>query len=266
MDYFGKIIDAHGHVYPNKIAYKATLAIADFYQAQMRHVGTVSEILFSGNQIGVRKQLICSTATTPEQVVPINSYIPECCKANNRFIGFATMHPDFLDIEAELYRIKQLGLAGIKLHTDFQQFYIDDPRALLMYKSIAEAHLPILFHMGDDRRRYSEPQQLQRIMGYLPELVAIAAHLGGYQQWDQAVSCLTNIDNLYFDSSSSLHFLSPQAAVQMIEIFGADKVFFGTDFPMWDHKEELSRFMQLPLTDLIREQLLYRNFERVFGI
>ena len=266
MEYYGKIIDAHGHIYPDRIAYKATEAIAEFYSAEMRHVGTVSGIKESGKQIGVRRQLVCSTATTPEQVEAINTYISDACKQNEEFIGFATMHPHYLEIDKELDRIKQLGLVGIKLHTDFQQFYIDDPFAVLMYKKISDAALPILFHMGDDRRNYSEPIQLQRIMDYVPNLTAIAAHFGGYRRWDEAVRYLVGIERLYFDTSSSLDFISSEAAVRMIETFGDDRFFFGTDFPMWDHLEELERFMKLPLSNEQRCKILYENFERVFNI
>ena len=266
MEYFGKIIDAHGHIYPDKIAKKATEAISDFYSIKMRHIGTVEAIKESGKKIGVRKQLVCSTATTPEQVERINTYISDCCRENEEFIGFATLHPDYATIEKELQRIKELGLKGIKLHTDFQQFYIDDPRAVIMYQKIAEANLPILFHMGDDKRHYSEPEQLKRVMEYVPTLVAIAAHFGGYQRWDAAVNYLKDIPNIYFDTSSSLEFLSCEAAEYMISVFGEDRLFFGTDFPMWDHEEELNRFMRLTLTEDVREKILFKNFMRVFGV
>lgn len=266
LEYFGKIIDAHGHIYPDKIAYKATEAIAIFYSAPMRHIGTVESIKESGKNIGVRRQLVCSTATVPEQVQAINTYISDSCKANPQFIGFATMHPDYTDIERELLRIKSLGLMGIKLHTDFQEFYIDDPRAVLMYHSIAEVGLPILFHMGDNKRNYSQPNQLQRVMNYVPNLTAIAAHFGGYQKWDEATRCLKDIPNLYLDTSSSLDFISPEAAVRIIEILGEDRFFFGTDFPMWDHLEEFNRFMKLPLDERQREKILFMNFERLFNV
>ena len=266
MEFFGKIIDAHGHIFPDRIAQKATKAIADFYSIPVRYVGTVANIKKSGEQIGVRKQMICSTATTPDQVERINTYISVVCRENTEFVGLGTLHPDYEDVEKELDRVRELGLVGIKLHTDFQQFYIDDPRAVLMYRKIAKAALPILFHMGDVERVYSTPSQLQRVMEYVPDLTAIAAHFGGYQRWDEAVACLKGIPNLYFDTSSTLEFISVEAALRMIESFGDDRFFFGTDFPMWDHKEELERFMRIPLTEAQQKKILYENFERLFKV
>ena len=48
-------------------------------------------------------------------------------------------------------RCKQLGLRGFKFHPDLQQFYIDEPRAVEMLRTIDKYHMPVLFHMGDER-------------------------------------------------------------------------------------------------------------------
>ncbi len=265
MKYFGKIIDAHGHIYPDRIADKATHAIGEFYRIPMVHLGTVDELLKADTAAGIKKQLVCSTATTAEQVESINDFVAGACKENPVFFGFGTMHPEYPNYEKELARLKELGLRGIKLHTDFQKFYIDDPKAEPMYRAIADAKLPILFHMGDDRRPFSEPEQLRRVMERIPNLTAMAAHFGGYQKWDDSIDQLCGIENLYFDSSSSLAFLSPETAAGLVEKLGEDRIFYGTDFPMWDHTEELERFFKIPLSEELQEKILWKNFERVFG-
>ena len=61
---------------------------------------------------------------------------------------------------------------------------------------------------------------------------------------------------------SSLYALEPDEAVKIIHRYGADRVFFGTDYPMWSPKEEVERVMKLPLTDDERELIFHRNFER----
>jgi predicted TIM-barrel fold metal-dependent hydrolase len=70
---------------------------------------------------------------------------------------------------------------------------------------------------------------------------------------------------VYVDCSSSLYALSPAEAVKVIHRYGADRVFFGTDYPMWTPKEEVARFMALPLDERERELILHRNFERFMG-
>ena len=72
-----KIADAHTHIYPAKIADKATAAIGDFYDISMDKIGTSKELIENGNVIGVDKYLVCSAATTPKQVESINNFLYE---------------------------------------------------------------------------------------------------------------------------------------------------------------------------------------------
>ena len=67
------------------------------------------------------------------------------------------------------------------------------------------------------------------------------------------------------DTSSSLYAVEPEEAASIIRHYGVDRVFFGTDYPMWKPEEEVARFMALPLTDEERERILHLNFEAFLG-
>ena len=125
--------------------------------------------------------------------------------------------------------------------------------------------LPILFHMGDARSELSAPKKLVNVLEKLPELKCIAAHLGGYQRWDEAKACLKGA-NVWVDTSSSLFVLNPDEARRSIEHFGMDKVMFGTDFPMWTHEKELERFFALGYGEEENRKMLYDNFEKLFKL
>ena len=75
-----KIYDAHAHIFPAKIAEKATQSIGHFYDIPMHHLGSAEELLRRGGEIGVSRYLVCSTATKPEQVEHINTFIHEQCE------------------------------------------------------------------------------------------------------------------------------------------------------------------------------------------
>ena len=62
-----------------------------------------------------------------------------------------------------------------------------------------------------------------------------------------------------FDTSSSLPFISAEKATNIIYMLGAEKFFFGTDFPMWDAETELKRFDRLKITDDEKENILGKN-------
>jgi predicted TIM-barrel fold metal-dependent hydrolase len=98
-----------------------------------------------------------------------------------------------------------------------------------------------------------------------PEQTFIGAHFGGYSVWDK-VECLKDLPNVYFDTSSSLWFLDKAKAADLIHRFGHERYFFGTDFPMWRHDEELKRFLALDLTEEEREDILYNNVAKLLGV
>ena len=137
---------------------------------------------------------------------------------------------------------------------------MDDERVYPMYKMIEDSGLPILMHMGDPKRLYSTPSRLAKVMKDFPKLRVIAAHLGGYQRWQEASETLKPSDRLRFDTSSCLDFMSAENAVKFIRKHGAENCFFGVDFPMWDHCEELERFFNLDLTDSENKGILSENF------
>ncbi len=260
------IIDAHTHIFPQKIADKAVGAIGEFYDIPMRHAGTSERLLASGSAIGVRRYLVCSTATRGDQVRNINDFIHAECAAHPEFYGFGTLHPDMESPSAELERVVSLGLHGIKLHPDFQRFDIDDSRMIDLYRRMAALHLPVLFHTGDDRYDYSNPARVARVCERVDGFVCIAAHFGGYSAWDLALDALRGVEGVYFDTSSSLFKLPIEQAREMIEQLGPERFFFGTDFPMWDHQEELARFEALALDEPVKRAILAENFQRVFPL
>ena len=263
-----EIIDAHAHIYPEKIAEKASQAVGDFYGIPMGYVGTSEGLLEEGKRAGVSRFLVHSVATTPHQVHSINKFILEEKTKHSEFIGFITLHPDMEEdeIKEEIKFALDNDFKGIKLHPDFQKFYIDEERAIKIYK-LAKGKLPILFHMGDKRYDYSSQERLVKVANMFKDLTCIAAHFGGYSTWGNN-SQYENLKygNVYFDTSSSLYFLEPYKVMQFINTFGVDKFFFGTDYPMWDAKEELERFNSLDLSDSDKEKILGLNIKKLLNL
>ena len=260
-----RIIDVHNHIYPEKIVERATDAIGDFYDINMRHLGTGNELSEAMKNAGIEKSVVCSAATVPQQVSIINNFIAAECEKHPEFIGFGTLHPDIEDCEAEIDRMKEMNLFGVKLHPDFQKFYIDDPNALPMFKAIRDKDMWLIVHLGDDRYEYSQPERMAKVLDEVPGLKLIGAHFGGYRRWESALS-VYKPGTLYFDISSSLHFMSKELVYKFFDRFGIESFFWGTDFPMWDHKEELEMLFDLGLSKEQNQMILYDNFAKAFGL
>ena len=257
-----KVFDVHCHVYPDAIAQRAADSIGEFYQLDMHMSGTLGDLLTQGQAAGISRFVINSAAITANRVVSINDFLMRCAASDTEhLVGFGTMHPDFEDVPAELDRLKAGGLRGVKLHPDFQHFCLDDEKAIAMFEAMAERNLPALIHTGDYRYPYSEPARMARVLDKVPGLKVICAHLGGWSVWPEAWKELAGRPGVWVDTSSSLYALEPAQAASIIRRYGADRVFFGTDYPMWAPDEELKRFLALPLTAEEQEKILHQNLE-----
>lgn len=261
------IVDCHCHIYPEKIAAKAVEGIGSFYDIQMVCGGTVADMLEAEKSAGVTHCMVFSVATTVKQVQSINNFIAsEVEKSNGFMTGLGTLHPDSTDVLGDIEHLVSLGLKGVKFHPDFQKFAIDEERCFKIYEACEKRGLPILFHTGDTRYNYSNPEQVKPILEAFPKLTVIGAHLGGWSMWDKAVDELKDYENLLVDCSSALYAISPEKATEVIRAYGADRVLFATDYPMWDPKGELERFNKLSLTEEEKEKILYKNAVKLFNL
>lgn len=261
-----KIIDSHCHIYPDKIARKASDNTGIFYQMPSVLDGKVSTLLYEGEKACISHFIVQSVATTPHQVSSINHFISDSVKkSNGKMTGLGTLHPDSDDIESDIDEIISLGLIGVKLHPDIQKFKIDDYRMLKIYE-LCEDKLPILMHTGDSRYDYSNPNRLIPILEIYKNLTVIGAHFGGWSIWTEATKKLHEFENLYVDCSSSLYALTPEKACELIHSYGVKKVLFGTDYPMWVPGDEIARFMEIPLTEEERDDILFNNAKALFNI
>lgn len=258
------VIDCHCHIYPEKIAGRAVQSVGDFYLIHMdESEGTGEGLLAACADSPITHYVVHSVAVKASNVQHINDYIAIQCAAHPEFIGFATMHQDFEDPEAEIERAISLGLRGLKLHPDTQMVNMDDPRLMRVYE-IIEGRLPLIVHTGDYRYDYSHPRRLKNILRTFPNLVVDAAHYGGWSIPEQGYDYLHD-ENLFIDISSSMQFLGARRSRELIEMWGTERVLFGSDFPMWSPVDEYNTFMSLGFTDDECENMLWHNCERFLG-
>ncbi len=255
-----KLIDFHAHVYPEKIAQKAAEKICAYYDLKEGMTGTSSVLLEQGKKAGIDAYVILPVATKAENVRSINNFALGEQKLHKEFISFGTLHADMNEICSEIDFIKESGLHGVKLHPDQQGFSIDDKRLYEAYDYLQD-RLPLVIHCGDKKSLLSHPERLKKVLKDFPRLKLVAAHLGGWSLFNDAVEILKDQD-CYFDISSCFYFISPEKMQEYIHIYGAEKILFGSDFPMWNPQKEVERFFNIPLTDEERELIAYKNAER----
>jgi len=255
-----KIIDIHTHVYPDAIARKAADNVRNYYHIGRNMDGTPQMLLERGREAGISQYVILPVAIRPENVHSINHFILEQAAQHPCFIGFGTLHAETENIADAAEEIAALGLKGIKFHPDCQKFDIDDPRLFPVYEAI-QGKMPVFLHMGDKRYNYSHPARLRRVLQLFPKLDAMAAHFGGYSMYETACQELRDT-NCIMDVSSSLMFMAQGEAERYINLYGAERMAFGTDYPVWDPVEEVERFFSLNLTMEQKEQIAWKTASR----
>ena len=257
-------IDIHTHAFHPKIAYKAVDHLNNFYNVACAGDGTIDHLL-----AGVDKCVVLCAATAPAQVIPANNYAMSLQKAHAEVIGFGTLHPGYANWEAELQRINAAGLRGLKLHPDFQGFWLNDPRLLPIFEA-AQKDFIFEIHIGDNispEKNPSCPYKLAAILDAFPGLTIIAAHLGGYRMWEHAMKVLggRRRENLWFDTSSVTPFVTPEELRALLAAFPQERLLFGTDWPLYDPEEELERLQRMAGLDDARLEAVMSNAERLFA-
>lgn len=236
--------------------------LSSYYKVPWQEGGWYEHILPSMDQAGVEKAIVFSVATKSTQVHNVNSFMAELPR--DRIIPFGALHQDYADYKEEVRRIRELGLKGVKFHPEFQNVDVDDIRMMRIYEAIGDT-LPIIIHLGDETSQKSSPTKMEKVLKDMPYLRVIGAHFGGYQSWEESMEHLVG-RNIWLETSSSLHWLSQEDAMKMIKEHGEDRFFFGTDYPMVTHKDELAAFMKLPLTEEQRKKILSENIIKFLDI
>ena len=73
-------------------------------------------------------------------------------------------------------------------------------------------------------------------------------------------------ENLRYDTSSSQSILPPEFVKKLIDAYGLENCFFGTDFPMWDFEREAEALLSVGYSYDEYKKLFSENFKAFYGI
>ena len=195
------------------------------------------------------------------------------------FVGYAALNPTDADALDWVRRLPELGFRGIKLHPAYDRWDLHDPRAFDLYQLAGELGLVLDFHTGVHGHFLAQyhPSKFDEVAQCRNDLRIVLEHMGGRTQYADALSVMANA-NVYSGGSriyagiasvldrklQTLWYQGPERVQEMAELFGADKLIYGLDFP-WNGvesvKQDLAIIADMDLGEGGREALLGGNLK-----
>jgi predicted TIM-barrel fold metal-dependent hydrolase len=223
------IIDIHTHTFPDQLAPKALAVLTNNCEVSPHTDGTNAGLCDSMRLAGIDKSAVMPIATKPEQARSINRGAAMINRQYDNLVSFGTLHPMQDDWKDEISRLAADKVPGVKFHPDYQHFFVDDVKMFPIYQALADAGLVVLFHAGVDIGLpppvHCTPDRLARVLDAVPGMTIVAAHMGGYDCWNDVERYLVGRD-LYFDTSYSLRDLGPERMTALIKAHSTDKILF----------------------------------------
>jgi predicted TIM-barrel fold metal-dependent hydrolase len=278
------IIDFHTHVFPPDVKKNRNKYIerdpcfAILYSDPKAKIATADELIAGMDEAGVDISVILNIGwTTHELCVETNDYIIDAVsRYPRRLVGFGAVQPNSPKAAvAEIERCAKAGIKGMgEMRPDIQLFDLGDEMVMNPLVEVLKEHkLVLLLHssepIGHDYpgKGIMFPDVIYPFITSFPDLTIICAHWGGglpfYALMPEVKKAMGNV---YFDSAASPFLYTPGVYQQVIKLVGADRVLFGSDYPLLTQSRLLDEIETLDMPEETKNLVLAGNALRLLGI
>jgi uncharacterized protein len=247
------VIDSHVHLYPPEAnrdpaawaAARGETHWATLCTRQRRNgrgvqgFPSVDELLRAMDVAGINQAVLLGwywqkQSSCEEQ----NRFYAACLRAHpDRLAAFATVHPAAGEAAlAEIRWAQEQGFRGLgELSPHSQQVPSDDPRWGAVLALAGQLKLPVNLHVTDPASREFPGRVLTPLGDFIrwsrefPATKFILAHWGGGLAFDPESRPLRNV---WYDSAVSPLLYGPEVWSRAARAVGADRILFGTDYPL----------------------------------
>ncbi len=278
------IIDFHTHALPpqvknNRSRYvERDAAFSEIYAPGKNAIATADDLIASMDREGVAVSVVVNYGwSTHELCVETNDYILESiARYPKRLIGFCAISAYHDDQSlAEIERCVRGGVKGVgELRPDLQPAETMTPKMLEPFSQLLiKHHLILLTHASEPvghlyrGKGLATPEKLYSFILNLKGLPVVCAHWGGglpfYTLMPEVRQAL---ENVYFDTAISPFLYRPEIYRYVSDLVGADRILFGTDYPVMAPSRLLKEIDAAGLSAEDRELILSGNARRLLGI
>jgi len=273
----GKVIDAHVHLSERK----DDLLIDFAKKGGMRY--TLDELLMLMKKHGIGQGLLLSPPLRDGRPSPNEDTLLLCERSQGILQPVITVEPTRAKVDAAVRLAKKHrgSVKALKVRLGYAEAPAISPVFDPAYDYADAEGLPVLFHTGDTATEdgdlmSSHPLSLDRLANRREGLKIVLCHFGN-PWFDDVAELIYKHPNVYADISGLttgggayagkfLQWLSRRISEAIYFSGGAEKIIFGTDYPVTKPSDALALVKALDVTEADRERILWRNAERVFGL
>ena len=277
------VVDAHCHILPDSFGerYRELVAkdatFAALFPKPNPKMATGEGLLEAMDGAGVSHAVVMGMGWKVQEVAwEVNDYLAEAAaREPGRLTGFGSVNPAWgQEAAGEIRRCADMGLRGVgELHPDTQGFDVTDTDIMgPVMRELRELGWPLVVHSSEPvghlypGKGSTTPDRLYRFIEAFPENVIICAHWGGglpfYYMMPEVPKVLSNV---YFDSAASPFLYGPEVFERVAQLAGAERILFGTDYPLINHRRLLRQVLESGLPEADQRAILGGNAAALLG-
>lgn len=172
------------------------------------------------------------------------------------------VHPDF--VEESIAEIQRMHTRGVRLIGELVPYlhgwsdYASQNLSKIL-DAAGKYRMVVSYHTMAD-----EQEEMTRMVREHPDVTFVAAHPGEKEIFLKHLERMEQCDNLYLDLSGTGIFRYGLVAYG-VDRLGSERFLFGTDYPICNPRMYVQAVYQEPVSEEERENILYRNAERLLG-
>ncbi len=249
----------------------------EFFSVPRARIASAEDLIASMDECGVDASVLLSAGwDTNETCRLTNDYVLEsAARYPKRLIPFCVVQPAERDSAVrELERCARSGARGIgEMRSDSQGYELGDRELMEPIVEVARKHhLIYLTHASEPVGHHYPgkggitPDSMYRFILNFPDLPVVFAHWGGglpfYGLMPEVAAAMTNT---YFDCAATPFLYRPQVFESVAAVVGADRILFGSDYPLLSPKRVMDQIASTSLTEEQTSLILGGNARRLLG-
>jgi uncharacterized protein len=278
------VIDFHTHIFSPRVKndrseyVAADPCFAALYSDKKAKIAAAEDLIENMDKEEIDISVVLNIGWTSRKLCfEANDYIMEAVnRYPKRLIGFCSVQPDNPDSALkEIERCAKGGIRGVgEIRPDIQKIDFENPDVVRpVVESITKHKMVLLTHSSEpvghtyQGKGSVTPGILYSLVTNFPDLKLVCAHWGGglpfYALMPEVKKALKNV---YFDTAASPFLYSPQIYSQVVGLVGADKILFGSDYPLLAPGRLMKEIDSLELPTETRAMIVSGNAKKLLEI